>query len=74
MTNDSAFISEIWAAVKENIDQSYHLEVCDKLVELFDSYNMAGGFSTDIDFEQPLMIAITSYYGIEEEEGETHDD
>lgn len=69
MTNDSAFISEIWATVKENVDESQYLDICDKLVELFDSYNISDGFTTEVDFDHPLAIAMKSYFDVGEDEG-----
>lgn len=71
MTNDSAFISEIWSCIKENVDESQYLEICDKLVELFDMYHTADGFTTDVGFDQPLALSIATFYGLEE--GEEYD-
>ncbi len=67
MTNDSAFISEIWAIVKENVDDSQYIDICDRLVELFDVYNTSDGFSTDVDFDQPLAVAISTYFELSDE-------
>ena len=67
MNNDSAFISDVWALIKENVDETQYLEICDTLVEIFDSYNISDGFTTDVGFDQPLSLAIASFYGIEDD-------
>ena len=67
MTSDYAFISEVWAAIKEHVDDSQYLDICDRLVELFDSYNTSDGFTTEVEFDQPLFLAVNSYFELDEE-------
>ena len=68
MNNDSAFISEVWLAIKENIDETQHLDVCDKLVEIFDSFNASDGFTSEVGFDQPLSLSIQTFFDIDEDE------
>jgi hypothetical protein len=68
MTNDSAFLSEVWQLIKSNTPKVSHLEVCDELVSIFDSNNMADGLESEVGLDPTLALAVASYYGIEYEE------
>lgn len=74
MTNDSAFISEVWAAVKENVDESQYLDICDSLVEVFDSYNTSDGFTSEVYFDSPLSLAVSSYFELSEDSDENEEE
>lgn len=67
MTNDSAFISEIWGLIKLHIANDSRAEVCEGLVSIFDSYNCADGFEDDVGFDKPIANAIREYYGFDDE-------
>jgi hypothetical protein len=68
MNNDSAFISEVWLAIKENVDETQYLDICDKLVEIFDSFNTSDGFTSEVGFDQPLRLSIQTFFDIDEDE------
>jgi len=65
MTNDSAFISEIWAFISPYIGSDDRPEVCDGLIEICDSYNRADGLEADVGFEKQLGAAIREYFGVD---------
>lgn len=68
MTNDSAFISEVWELMKPYIDKDSRADICDQLIGIFDAFNCTEGLEDDVGFEKILQKAINTYYDADEDD------
>ena len=75
MTNDSSLLSELWDIVKEQLNESQYLTVCDDMIRVMDSHNVSDGF-VEGGFDEYMNMAIVTYYelGLEDGDEEEHDD
>lgn len=71
MTNDAAFITEVWSLVKSYIPVSERSHVADSLVELFDENNTSHGFE---ELTGQLGKSVKEYFDYEEEDDDDCDD